>query len=121
MFNLNDSMRYYLSPYPTDIRKSFYIQGGVTKDLMGQDVRYGIQALLAERDRLFQKNSLLRSKLKNKMDKESPKSSCEDTINHQQQRFSPIRLPIFSVVYEESPTNALSRKSLSSTGWILMI
>lgn len=23
MFNLNDSMRYYLYPYPTDMRKSF--------------------------------------------------------------------------------------------------
>ena len=52
---LNDSMRYYLSPYPTDMRKSFYILGSVAKDLMGQDVRYRIQVLLAEYNRLFQK------------------------------------------------------------------
>ena len=28
MFNLNDSMRYYLYPYPMDIRKSFYTLSG---------------------------------------------------------------------------------------------
>lgn len=39
MFNLNDSMRYYLYPYPTDMRKSLYTLSGVVKDLMGQDVR----------------------------------------------------------------------------------
>ena len=36
MFNLNDSMRYYLYPYPTDMRKSFYTLSGVVKDLMGK-------------------------------------------------------------------------------------
>lgn len=41
MFNLNDSMRYYLYPYPADMRKSFYTLSGVVKDLMGQDVRDG--------------------------------------------------------------------------------
>ena len=41
MFNLNDSMRYYLYPYPTDMRKSFYTLSGVVKDLMGHDVRNG--------------------------------------------------------------------------------
>lgn len=41
MFNLNDSMRYYLYPYPADMRKSFYTLSGVVKDLMGQDVRNG--------------------------------------------------------------------------------
>lgn len=41
MFNLNDPMRYYLYPYPTDMRKSFYTLSGVVKDLMGQDVRDG--------------------------------------------------------------------------------
>lgn len=40
MFNLNDSMRYYLYP-STDMRKSFYTLSGVVKDLMGQDVRNG--------------------------------------------------------------------------------
>lgn len=41
MFNLNDSMRYYLYSYPTDMRKSFYTLSGVVKDLMGHDVRNG--------------------------------------------------------------------------------
>lgn len=41
MFNLNDSMRYYLYPYPIDMRKSFYTLSGVVKDLMGHDVRNG--------------------------------------------------------------------------------
>ncbi len=41
MFNLNDSIRYYLYPYPTDMRKSFYTLSGVVRDLMGQDVRNG--------------------------------------------------------------------------------
>lgn len=45
-----------------------------------------IQALLAERDRLFQENSRLKSKLEGKTDVESLKSSYEDTINHQQQK-----------------------------------
>ena len=45
-----------------------------------------IQALLAERDRLFQENSRLKSKLEDKTDVESLKSSYEDTINHQQQK-----------------------------------
>ena len=41
-----------------------------------------IQALLAERDRLFQENSRLKSKLEDKTDVESLKSSYEETINH---------------------------------------
>lgn len=45
-----------------------------------------IQALLAERDRLFQENSRLKSKLEDKTDVESLKSSYEETINHQQQK-----------------------------------
>lgn len=45
-----------------------------------------IQALLAERDRLFQENSRLKSKLEDKTDVESLKSSYEETISHQQQK-----------------------------------
>lgn len=45
-----------------------------------------IQVLLAERDRLFQENSRLKSRLEDKTDIESLKSSYEDTINHQQQK-----------------------------------
>lgn len=41
MFNLNDSMRYNLYPYPADMRKSLYTLSGVVKDLMEQDVRNG--------------------------------------------------------------------------------
>ena len=41
MFSLNDSMRYYLCPGATDMRKSFYTLSGVVKDNMKQDVRSG--------------------------------------------------------------------------------
>lgn len=45
-----------------------------------------IQALLAERDRLFQENSRLKSKLEDKTDVESLKTSYEETISHQKQK-----------------------------------
>ena len=45
-----------------------------------------IQALLAERDRLFQENSRLKSKLEDKTNIDSLKSSYEETISHQQQK-----------------------------------
>lgn len=45
-----------------------------------------IQALLAKRDRLFQENSRLRSKLEDHTDVELLKSSYEETINHQKQK-----------------------------------
>lgn len=45
-----------------------------------------IQALLAERDRLFQENSRLKSKLEDKTDVDSLKTSYEETISHQQQK-----------------------------------
>ena len=49
-----------------------------------------IQALLAERDRLFQENSRLKSKLEDKTDVESLKSSYEETINHQKQKINSL-------------------------------
>ena len=41
MFNLNASIRYYLYPYPADLRKSFYTLSGIVKSLMGLDVCTG--------------------------------------------------------------------------------
>ena len=41
MFNLNDSIRYYLYPFPTDMRKSFYTLSGIVSQRMGEDVRGG--------------------------------------------------------------------------------
>jgi hypothetical protein len=41
MFSLNDSMRYWLYPYPADMRKSFYTLSGIVSDRMGGDVRSG--------------------------------------------------------------------------------
>ena len=41
MFNLNDSMRYYLYPFPTDMRKGFYTLSGLVSDHMKQSVRSG--------------------------------------------------------------------------------
>lgn len=45
-----------------------------------------IQALLGERDQLFQENSRLKSKLEDHTDVESLKSSYEETISHQKQK-----------------------------------
>lgn len=41
MFNLTASMRYYLYPYPTDLRKSFYTLSGIVCDLMRRNVQDG--------------------------------------------------------------------------------
>ena len=41
MFNLNASMRYWLYPFPTDMRKGFYTLSGLVTEGMGQDVRSG--------------------------------------------------------------------------------
>ena len=41
MFNLNDSMRYYLYPFPTDMRKGFYTLSGLVNDHMKQNVHSG--------------------------------------------------------------------------------
>lgn len=49
-----------------------------------------IQALLAERDRLFQENSRLKSKLEDKTDVESLKSFYEETISHQKQKINSL-------------------------------
>ena len=41
MFNLNESMNYYLCPMPTDMRKSFYTLSGVVADYMQHNVKDG--------------------------------------------------------------------------------
>ena len=41
MFNLNDSMQYYLYPYPTDMRKSFYTLSGIVTNNMKRNVQDG--------------------------------------------------------------------------------
>lgn len=49
-----------------------------------------IQVLLTERDRLFQENSRLKSKLGDKTDVESLKSSYEEIINYQKQKINSL-------------------------------
>lgn len=41
MFNLNDSVKYYIYPYPTDMRKSFYSLSGIVTNNMGRNVQNG--------------------------------------------------------------------------------
>jgi hypothetical protein len=41
MFSLNASIRYYLYPYPADLRKGFYTLSGIVSSLMGLDVCTG--------------------------------------------------------------------------------
>jgi len=38
MFSLNESIRYYLYPYPTDMRKGFYTLSGIVQNLMSLNV-----------------------------------------------------------------------------------
>lgn len=37
MFNLNDSLRYFLYSEPTDMRKSFHTLAGIVRNAMGQN------------------------------------------------------------------------------------
>lgn len=41
MFHLHQSLRYYLCPFPVDMRKSFFTLSGMVSSTMGQDVRGG--------------------------------------------------------------------------------
>ncbi|MDR2002409.1 MAG: IS66 family insertion sequence element accessory protein TnpB [Prevotella sp.] len=41
MFSLNESNRYYLYPYPCDMRKSFYTLSGIISNRMGMNLREG--------------------------------------------------------------------------------
>jgi len=41
MFSLTSSMKYYLYPYPTDMRKSFYTLSGIVTNLMQRNVQDG--------------------------------------------------------------------------------
>lgn len=41
MFSLTASDRFYLYPYPTDMRKSFYTLSGIVTNRMGMDVQDG--------------------------------------------------------------------------------
>ena len=41
MFCLNDTMRYFLCPGKTDMRKGIHTLCGVVRDRMGLDVRFG--------------------------------------------------------------------------------
>jgi hypothetical protein len=41
MFSLDSPMRYYLYPYPADMRKSFYTLSGIVANSMSRSVRFG--------------------------------------------------------------------------------
>jgi len=41
MFSLTASMRYYIYPHPTDMRKSFYTLSGIVTNLMQRNVQNG--------------------------------------------------------------------------------
>ena len=41
MFCLNDANRFFLYPYPTDMRKSFYSLSGIVTNEMGMNVQKG--------------------------------------------------------------------------------
>jgi|SRR5215510_4377088 len=41
MFSLDETMHYYLYPYPADMRKSFYTLSGIVTNSMGRSVQSG--------------------------------------------------------------------------------
>ena len=41
MFNLHQSLDYYLYPFPVDMRKSFFTLSGIVNNEMNRDVRQG--------------------------------------------------------------------------------
>ncbi len=41
MFCLNDTNRFFLYPYPTDMRKSFYSLSGIVTNEMGMNIQNG--------------------------------------------------------------------------------
>ena len=41
MFCLNDSVRFFLYPHPTDMRKNFYTLSGIVTNQMGRSVQDG--------------------------------------------------------------------------------
>jgi transposase len=51
MFNLNDSMRYYLCTGATDMRRGIYSLSGLVLDTMDHDVRSGNVYIFINRDR----------------------------------------------------------------------
>ena len=51
MFSLNDSMRYYLCPGATDMRRGIYSLSGLVLDTMGRDVRSGDVYIFINRER----------------------------------------------------------------------
>ena len=51
MFNLNDSMRYWLYSEPTDMRKSFFSLSGIVTNLMKKDIQSGDVFIFLNRPR----------------------------------------------------------------------
>jgi hypothetical protein len=41
MFSLDETLHYYLYPYPADMRKSFYTLSGIVTNSMGRNVQSG--------------------------------------------------------------------------------
>lgn len=51
MFHLHASMTYWLYPYPTDMRKSFYTLSGIVTNQMGRSVQDGEVFIFINRTR----------------------------------------------------------------------
>lgn len=55
MFHLHSSLRYYLYPFPVDMRKSFYTLSGIVISSMKQDVRDGGVYIFVNRNQTIMK------------------------------------------------------------------
>jgi transposase len=55
MFQLNNSLQYYLYPAPVDMRKSFYTLSGIVITTMNRDVRSGEVFIFINRNQTIMK------------------------------------------------------------------
>lgn len=55
MFHLDSSLRYFLYPFPVDMRKSFYTLSGIVTSSMNQNVREGGVFIFVNREQTIMK------------------------------------------------------------------
>lgn len=55
MFNLDNSLQYFLYPAPVDMRKSFYTLSGIVTSVMNRDVQNGEVFIFVSRNKTVMK------------------------------------------------------------------
>lgn len=75
MFTLSDSDKFYLYPFPTDMRKSFYSLSGIVLNEMHQDIQQGDEQLEVTAPDIWV-NVTIRHKAMRKSDKKVITADC---------------------------------------------